>query len=214
MQWLKFSLLIILSFNVQASKKFTSNECLKSKFETEIKNEGKFFGLIKNKLEIEKDKCEIVIEYKDILETKWKIDLCREPIHIKLTSKGTQSVHKRIGECKSPGQSDYCKSWDELRTVLQDYGLIYAEGEREVISTAHGQTYCTYLLLNEYLENGTLFSKFNDSKNLFSMNSDESCEIKTKPTVIESDSVLSNSPKTIEPQKAEPIVKEDTPARF
>ena len=46
------------------------------------------------------------------------------------------------------------------------------------------------------------------------MNSDESCEIKAKPTVIESDSVLSNSPKTIEPQKAEPIVKEDAPARF
>lgn len=182
MQWFKYSLfaLLIIQASVSIAQKFTSDECLHSEYVTSIKNEGALFGLIKNNLVISKKECEVEIKYQNILETTWKIDICRKPIHIKLSSKGSQSVYKRVGECKQKNDSDYCQYWGELKEVLQDYGLIYAEGEREVIASAHGQTYCSYLLLEEYLGKGTLFSKYEKSKNLFKMKSSDSCELPVK----------------------------------
>jgi hypothetical protein len=179
MQLFKFSLILLCFVQSSYAQKFSSKECLVSSFETEIKNDGKFFGLIKNNLLITKTNCEITVKYKNILETSWKVDICREPIHIKLNSKGTQTVHKRVKKCDGHSESDYCQYWSELRDTLQDYGLIYAEGEREKLTTSHGQVYCSFLLLNEYLDEGVLFSKYDEPKNLFSMTTKESCGLKS-----------------------------------
>jgi hypothetical protein len=140
---------------------------LDSKFKTSIKNDGKFFGLVKNDLSIDKTQCIINVTYKNILETNWLIDICREPIHIKVTSKGNQSVYKRVEDCDKNKNQDYCTYQRELNETLQDYGLIFAKGERENLQTPHGQTHCTYLLIKKYLEDGYLFSKYDIPQNIF-----------------------------------------------
>lgn len=150
----------------QAQQKFTSDQCLKSVFKTEVTHSGKFFGLIENNLKIEKDNCQILLSFKNILTTQWNIDICREPIHMKVTSKGSQNVYKRRGDC-SGRSSDYCSYWQDLDETIQDYGLIFAEGARENLDSDHGKVYCAYLLVNKYLKTGHLFSKFEKSVGLF-----------------------------------------------
>jgi hypothetical protein len=163
----KFSLLFILLTSYSFAEKFNSEECLKSSFETQIKHEGKFFGLIKNNLKINKKQCLIDISFKNILETTWKIDICREPIHIKVRSKGTESFYKRTKSCERSVGNDFCEYWSDLKENLQDYGLIFAKGERESLSTPHGQTYCSYLLLQKYLDEAVLFSIYEKPGSIF-----------------------------------------------
>jgi hypothetical protein len=168
MQWYKFSFLIILftSFNADSSQ-FTSQNCLESSFKTSVQNKGQFFGLIKNNLDVSKDKCKLSIKFKGILETVWDVDVCREPIHMKVTSKGSQSVYKRTEKCSEDNKSDFCYFRNELILNLQDQGLIFAKGEREKIEDSHGKIYCTYLLLSKYLDEGLLFSQYAKSFDLY-----------------------------------------------
>ncbi len=168
MLWLKFSLIFsLLLIESVYAQKYTSKQCLDAKFRTSVNNEGKFFGLIKNDLSISKNQCQIQINLKNILETKWVIDVCREPIHIKVTSKGSQSVYKRSRKCEKSDKSDFCAYYWELHDALQDNGLIFAKGERESLSTSHGQTYCSFLLIKRYLEDGHLFSKYDEPIDIF-----------------------------------------------
>lgn len=150
------------------AQKFSSKQCLDAEYSTVIKHEGQFFGLIKNELNILKTKCIIEVRYKNILEKKWVVDICREPIHIKLTSKGGQSVYKRALNCTPASEIEFCIYKKELKDVLQDYGLIFAEGERETLNTSHGKTYCAYTLIKKYLDEGILFSKYDTPVNIFS----------------------------------------------
>ncbi len=170
MSWFKYSLnlLIFLGFSFNSyGNKFDSKTCLNDTFSTRIANEGKYFGLLKSELIVSKKECEVEVMFKEVLETTWKIDVCREPIHIKLTSRGTPSVHKRINKCEGKKSTEFCGKWNELATTLQDYGLIYAEGEREKLKSAHGQVYCSFLLLNRYLEDGYVFSKYEEPLNIY-----------------------------------------------
>lgn len=170
MQWLKYSFLsltLVLGTNAFANNKFSSKECLDAKYQTKIQHKGKFFGLLENKLSIEKDKCLITVTFKGILETTWKVDVCREPIHMKVTSKGSQEVYKRDKKCEDKTKSDYCYFRKELMENMQDHGLIFAQGQREDISQSHGQTYCSYLLLQRYLDDGVVFSSFESPKNIY-----------------------------------------------
>ena len=167
MSWFKCSIILLFISSNAFAGRFTSNECLRSSFSASVEHNGKFFGLIKNKLNIEKKECLIEIKFKNILETKWVIDLCREPIHMKVHSKGSESVFKRNGKCDGGNKSDFCVYWGELYETLQDYGLIFAKGERELLSTDHGRTYCSYLLLKKHLDDGVLFSKYRESVELF-----------------------------------------------
>lgn len=164
MQWSKFSCLVLLfSFSLaNAEVRFTSKQCLESSFDSDIKAEGQFFGLLKNDLKVKKDKCLITVNYKRILETEWVIDVCREPIHMKVTEKGSQNVYRRLAECQHANESDFCKSWKELKTLIEDRALIFAEGQRELLSTSHGQVYCSYTLLKKHLDEGILFSLFDE----------------------------------------------------
>ena len=182
MQWSKFSLLLVLLFNfsVFAEERFTSVQCLNSDFETSVQNEGKFFGLVKNDLFIVKNKCLIKVTFKGILETVWTVDICREPIHMRVKSKGSQNVYKRKAKCDKDDKSDYCYFRNELVLNLQDQGLIFAKGLKEKLSDAHGQVYCSYLLLKKYLDDGKMFSQFDKEVNLYK--SEASCDIpKTEP---------------------------------
>ncbi|MDP7319558.1 MAG: hypothetical protein QF441_03070 [Bacteriovoracaceae bacterium] len=170
MSWFRcnyfFILILVLPSTIYAQR-YTSQECLKANFVTSIENEERFFGLIRSVLTIKKEGCIIDVHYKNILETSWLIDICREPIHIKESRFGNQSVFKRVGVCEGAVETDYCSSWKELHKTLQDYGLIFAQGEREKLETAHGKVYCSYLLAKKYLGQGVLFSKYGKNINLF-----------------------------------------------
>jgi hypothetical protein len=165
------------------------------------------------------------IKFKNILETKWLIDICREPIHIKVHSKGSQSVYKRKSECSKKDPSDFCVYWGDLNETLQDYGLIFADGERESLATDHGRTYCTYILLKKYLNDGHLFSKYDTSVDLFG-NTTQKVQVAPSFTetitpkqveVIEPDKVELATPQEVttpEQPIMEEEVKEETEARF
>lgn len=166
---IRFSLLIFitLSFNTFALEKFSSRQCLDANFETDVKQGKKFFGLLKSNLEIKKDKCIIKIKYKNITEKEWLVDICRQPIHMKITSSVSQDVYKRDKGCEVNSKSEFCENWNELSDVIQDYGLIYAKGLREELSSSHGMTFCTFLLLKKHLEQGVLFSAFEETPDIF-----------------------------------------------
>jgi hypothetical protein len=55
-----------------------------------------------------------------------------------------------------------------MQLLKYSFRLIFAEGERENIQSAHGKTYCAYLLLRKYLEEGILFSKYKAPIDIFS----------------------------------------------
>lgn len=180
MQWLKFSLctlLLIQSVPIFASK-FSSQECLNSKYSTKIEHKGKFFGLIENKISVKKEECLIEVKFKGLLETTWKIDVCREPIHMKVVSKGSQDVYKRDKKCEKSTKSDYCYYRNELMESMQDHGLIFADGQREDIKQSHGQIFCSYLLLQRYLDDGYIFSVYENPKDIYREQS--ACAIPTK----------------------------------
>jgi len=85
------------------------------------------------------------------------VDLCREPVHIKVnTWSGEQYYLRQSYPCRE--KQDYCKKVDDLLDKLQNSALIYAKGERETINTDHGKFYCSYLLIKQYLLEGGVFS--------------------------------------------------------
>ncbi len=167
MQLLKFSILSLILF-INLAQSFTSMDCLKANYETEITHKGELFGLIKHEFKIIKQRCLIEITQKKIFPKQWNIDVCREPIHTKIDSKGSVNVYKRVQDCSlEKEESDYCDELKELLNIMQDDGLIFAEGERDKIDSPHGQVYCSYLLVKNYLEQGLVFSPEKDSIDIF-----------------------------------------------
>lgn len=182
MLWFLFKIsLLLFSFQVSA-KEFAGDECLKSDYTTIISHQGEFFGLLKTSLYLEKRGCLLKVKYKKLIETAWDIDFCREPIHVKVKDKGSLYVHKRAKKCKSGDPSEYCESIKELHDIIQDFGLIFAQGERESLSTDHGKAYCSHLLLKAYLYDGRVFSKYDEQVSLKKGTSKEHCEIPKKET--------------------------------
>ena len=51
--------------------------------------------------------------------------------------------------------------------VIQDDGLIFAQGDRDSLDSDHGKTYCTYLLLKKYLNESQAFSRYSDVPDIF-----------------------------------------------
>lgn len=187
MLFLKLSTIVFLtiSFNLFATEAGVDYKgCLNTDISTKIDHSGKFWGLIKHNLEIEKSKCVMKIHHKKLFSNNWEIDVCRQPVHIKIVSSGIE-VLKKDGECPqnlapTAKRSDYCKELDKIILAIQDDGLIFAEGEKENLSTSHGQIFCVYALLKKYLLDGFVMSRREDfdwSKGVESIKPLESCDI-------------------------------------
>lgn len=164
------ALLCCFSFAANANvEKFSPKECLMAEYETKVQHKGDFWGLMSSELAVNKDVCQIVVLDKGVLGSEWKVDICREPIHIKWVAKGSLSVHKRTGKCDTTNAkaSEFCEAWSQLKAILEDKGLIFAEGEREKLSTSHGKIYCSYLLLTKHLDEGILFSKYQEPVDIY-----------------------------------------------
>jgi len=164
---LKFNLiLVVITFSMNSYSTFSEKECLNSTFKSEVSHKDKrTFGMAKTKLSVVKEKCEITVSHEKLkfFKNKWKIDVCREPVHIKSGVKGVE-VLKKKGICPNKDSADFCDAYKTIREVLQDDGLIFAPGEKENLSTDHGRIYCVYQLLGGYLESGRIYSRYASEK--------------------------------------------------
>lgn len=176
MQFKKFKLTgILLSLScagfVSAMERFSPRECLESSFKTQLTQRGPLFGLLPHELTVEKNNCLVSVKYRRYLPREWSIDVCREPVHIKVSSATGVDVAKKVEDCIKPDKtrnnSDFCGQYFAVQDVMQDDGLIFAEGDRDSLSTPHGKIYCTYLLLDRYLGDGIVFSRYTDLPDIF-----------------------------------------------
>lgn len=161
MHYLKFSLFFLVVFSVYA------NDCLMADFSITVNHKTAPLGLFKATLKVDKKGCEVQVYSKRyfVLTRKWLIDVCREPIHIK-EGVSSFSVYKKSGEkcnLNVGKQSDYCESYHDLLEILEDDGLIFANGEKEILESDHGKIFCSYELVRDYLNDGEVFSRYGES---------------------------------------------------
>jgi hypothetical protein len=137
-------------------------ECINSSYDSFVEHKAMPFGLSKTILGVSKKECLIVISHSKLkfMKSEWTIDICRGPVHIKKTG-GAVEVLKRDNSCEE-GSSPFCKELDKIETVLQDDGLIFADGQKENISSEHGKIYCSFLLVKKYLRDGMIFNRGKD----------------------------------------------------
>lgn len=172
MVFIKFSFILILTMSsLFAQTRFSSKSCLDSNYNMKMIQKGPLFGLLKQEFVIIKKNCIIHITHKKYLPKEWIIDVCREPIHIKVTSATGVDVAKKEAECinkdKSRDTSDFCSQYFTMMDVIQDDGLIFAEGDRDNLNSNHGKTYCSYLLLKKYLNDSVVFSRYTEVPDIF-----------------------------------------------
>ncbi len=186
MQFIKFNLFLLVLFfmcSISYGQNFyTDNECLNSSFDVEIQRKGSLFGLLPNKFIVEKDKCTISIQQVKwkYLKSKWIVDVCREPIHIKKEKMNGVDVFKRKVPCDLSIEDDiFCEEMVVVNEVFQDEGLIFAEGEKEVLRSDHGKIYCAFLLFSSYLKKGIVFSRRKLYENVLTPQTNVGTEIET-----------------------------------
>ena len=172
MAFIRFSVLFLLSIGVaEAQSRFLPKSCLDSSYKMKMTQRGPLFGLLAQEFIIDKKNCILQISHKKYLPKEWIIDVCREPVHVKVTSATGVDVAKKEAECtnkdKSRDTSDFCAQYFTMMDVIQDDGLIFAEGDRDNLTSPHGKTYCTYLLLKKYLNDGVVFSRYTDVPDIF-----------------------------------------------
>lgn len=207
MQLFKSSIIFILLIsNSFSMDMFTDMDCIQGSFDTVVEHKAAPFGLSKNILSISKSDCSISINHSKLkfVKSSWTIDVCREPVHIKIDDGGVE-VLKRVDSCKN-GSSIYCKEVAKIEKILQDDGLIFAPGEKENISSDHGKVYCSYLLAKKYLREGIVFNRGKDYSGILFPS-------KVMPQAVNSNLKVNDELKTNENVEPEQIV-EDGPADF
>lgn len=172
MVFTKFSLIVLLTLSsAYAQTRFSSKSCLDSTYKMKMVQKGPLFGLLKQEFVIDKKGCIVNVSHKKYLPKEWFVDVCREPVHIKVTSATGVDVAKKEADClnvdKTKDTSDFCSQYFDMMDVIQDDGLIFAEGDRDNLSSDHGKTYCSYLLLKKYLNDSVVFSRYTDNQDIF-----------------------------------------------
>lgn len=142
---------------------FEDKACIKSDFETQVKHKIGPFGLLEVILSIHKQKCVFKIEHKKFYSQNYEVDVCRTPIHIKKGAGGVDVI-KRLDCNDIKNTSDYCENLRMLENILQDDGLIFANGEKEVLVSDHGKVYCTFSLIQKYLRDGDVLSQYDEEE--------------------------------------------------
>lgn len=164
MQFIKFNfslLAFLLVSSAFAVTSFTPEECLNATYKTEVSHKGQPFGLTQNILRIEKEACLINLYHEryKFLKKEWLVDVCRSPVHIK-SGAGAVDVLRRKDDCpQQEAETNYCREVREMRTLIEDDGLIFAEGDKERLSDPHGQVSCVVQLLELYLEQGVVLTR-------------------------------------------------------
>lgn len=163
----KFSIILVLISSSAFAARFSDMDCIRNNFTTQVVHKGQPMGLAENKLKLEKEQCVLRVSHEKMrfIKNYWVIDVCREPVHIKKGS-GAVEILKREGPCDGSGGNAFCGAVKNITKIIQDDGLIFAKGEKEVLSTEHGRVYCSYLLLKSYLGRGLVFSRHKTYNNV------------------------------------------------
>lgn len=142
---------------------FDDNNCFREGFEVEVIHKGQPFGLLPVVLKIQKSDCDIKITHEKMKYQKsfWKVDVCRAPVHIK-KGDGAVEVIKKTQACSEKSADPFCIEFAQIKKIIQDDGLIFADGQKENLKTDHGKTYCSYLLLEKYLRDSLVFTRGKD----------------------------------------------------
>ena len=168
---LTFFIALIFSFSALAQTRFLPKSCLDATYKMKLTQKGPLFGLLKQELVIDKKGCLIHISHKKYFPHEWMLDVCREPVHIKVTSATGVDVAKKETECMKNNNlkdtSDFCSQYYDLLDIIQDDGLIFAEGDRDNLSSDHGKTFCAYLLIKKYLNESVVFSRYTEVEDIF-----------------------------------------------
>ena len=172
MEFIKYNFLLFLICGVvSAQTRFSAKSCLDASYKMKMIHDGPLFGLLTQEFIIDKKNCIINISHKKYLPREWIVDVCREPVHIKVSAATGLDVAKKETEClkqdKSRDTGDFCSQYFSLMDVIQDDGLIFAEGDRDNLTSAHGQTYCVFLLLKKYLNQSVVFSRYTEIPDIF-----------------------------------------------
>jgi hypothetical protein len=188
MEFMKYSLLFLLLIpQAFAQTRFSPKSCLDASYTMKMNQKGLLFGLLTRTFIIEKKNCIVHITHKKYLPKEWIIDVCREPVHIKVTSATGVDVAKKEGDCvhkdKSRDTGDFCSQYFDLSNLIQDEGLIFAQGDRDNLSSDHGKTYCSYLLIRKYLNDSVIFSRYTDVPEIF-LDHPVAVEVPANPEVL------------------------------
>lgn len=172
MVFIKFSFIMLFVMSAAvAQTRFSPKSCLDATYKMKMTQKGPLFGLLNQEFIVNKKSCIIHITHKKYLPREWIVDVCREPVHIKVTSATGVDVAKKETDCikkdNSKDTSDFCAQFFTMMDVIQDDGLIFAEGDRDNLNSDHGKTYCTYLLLNRYLNDSIIFSRYTEVPDIF-----------------------------------------------
>lgn len=178
MAFTKYSLVLLVTLSTAFAQpvqpiqsRFSSKACLESSYVMKMVQKGPLFGLLKQEFIIDKKNCIVHITHKKYLPKEWFVDVCREPVHIKVTSATGVDVAKKEDQCmhfdKTKDTSDFCSQYFDMMDVIQDDGLIFAEGDRDNLASDHGKTYCTYLLMKKYLNESVVFSRYTEVPDIF-----------------------------------------------
>lgn len=164
--WQLISLFVI---SLNAYPMFKSSDCINSDFTAVAQRKGAFFGTLDYKFLITKKRCVISVEHKDILESHWDFDICREPVHLKVNQYFSQKVYIKKEDCFDKSKDTFCRKTKEFLSLIQQEGLINAKGERDTLSTEHGKVYCAFKILQKHLKDQSIFMMNNPSNpSLFS----------------------------------------------
>lgn len=182
MQLLKCSILFF--FILAPISAFNAKECFSSDFTVNVKHKGWPFGLSENILNISKNKCDIYISHVRVkyLKSSWHIDICREPVHIKKGS-GAVEVIKKIEECTGSSSSAFCAEISKVKENIQNDGLIFAEGSKEILASDHGKVYCAYSLIKLYEKGHIMGNGSIDKLNFLSNKIDKRVEPKENSVI-------------------------------
>jgi hypothetical protein len=164
MQFFKFSffLFFVITHVFAVENLSHISDCLNSSFDIEIEHGVQPFGLLKKSLSFEKKNCvvEVISTSYFVLKKHWLVDVCRDPVHLK-KGKNPFEVFKKVLKCDSRKgkRSPFCQESTELKTLIQDDGLLFAQGEKEFLSSDHGKAYCVYKLFEDYFSNDLVFNR-------------------------------------------------------
>ncbi len=166
-----FVLILVISSSFANLDESSMNECLSRDFEISVSHRTFPLGLLERKLFLKKEKCLLNITHESffVWNQGWKVDVCREPVHIKKGFRSTEVIKKHRNCSSAFGdlnpdikeeQESFCSNLSKLSKLIEDDGLIFASGEKEDLNSDHGKTYCGYILLKRYLERNEVLSRF------------------------------------------------------
>ncbi len=159
MQFLKFNILLL---SLTSTFAFTGTDCFKASFDVSVTHKAAPFGLLTKTISISKNECEIEVRHNEYkyLNKSWIIDICRDPIHVKDTST-SMDVYRKEGECHATS-NDFCNEYKTIRKIIEDDGLIFAQGAKNNLDVDHGKIFCASTLIESYLNDNNVFNRNGD----------------------------------------------------